>query len=257
MLIDSHCHLDHEDFAPDRVAVLARSRAAGVQAWVVPAYSPLYWSRLDSLRGAEPGVAAAFGVHPGFLADLRAGDWERLEALLENAVALGEVGLDRGADSPDLAQQLPILERQLAIARSLGLPVVLHARKTTEELLQLLRRHRPVAGVLHSFSGSYEQARKTIDLGLHLGFGGAMTHPRAQRLRRVLTALPADAILLETDAPFQTPHARFGERNEPAHLTEILTIAAELRQEAPEQLAEICTANTLRVFPRLEKQHVK
>ncbi|WP_308388973.1 TatD family hydrolase [Acidithiobacillus sp. AMEEHan] len=257
MLIDSHCHLDHEDFAQDRAEVLARSRAAGVRAWVVPAYSPRCWSRLDSLRAGERGVVAAFGVHPCFLADLRVGDWERLEALLGNAAAVGEVGLDRGTGAADLAQQLPILERQLAIARAHGLPVILHARKTTEELLQLLRRHRPVAGVLHSFSGSFEQAQKAIDLGLSLGFGGAITHPRAQRLRRVLAALPQDAIVLETDAPFQAPHAQLGERNEPAFLTEILTVAAELRQESAEQLAEICTANTLRVFPRLEKQHVR
>ncbi|MEY2341175.1 TatD family hydrolase [Acidithiobacillus sp. IBUN Pt1247-S3] len=253
MLIDSHCHLDQESFSSDRAVVVARSRAAGIESWVVPAYSPLQWSCLEALRQEESGVAAAFGVHPVYLADLRDSDWDRLEVLLTKAVALGEVGLDREEDAPALKAQFPVLERQLSIANSLNLPVILHARRATEELLQFLRHRAPLSGVFHSFSGSYEQACKALDLGLQLGIGGAITHPRAERVRRVLQSLPTDAILLETDAPFQPPHAHRGERNEPAYLVGILAVAAELRKESPEQLAEICTANTLRVFPRLEQ----
>jgi len=254
LLIDSHCHLDHEAFASDRAAVLERSRTAGVDAWVVPAYSPRNWSRLQDLAESAAGVAAAYGVHPLYLGELSEQDWGRLPTLLAKAVALGEIGLDRGEDAPPLELQLTVLGRQLDLAQELELPVILHARRASEDLLQALRAWAPLRGVWHSFSGSWEQARKALDLGLHLGVGGTVTHPRAARLRRVLQALPLEALVLETDAPFQPPAAHPQQRNEPAYLREILAAVAELLAIAPEKLAEITVKNTLIAFPRLERE---
>ena len=253
MLIDSHCHLDHEEFCSDRAAVLARSRAADVSAWVVPGYSPKHWCRLQSLGREENGVGIAFGVHPLFLDDLVDADWSRLEQLLGHAVAVGEVGLDQGPGAPALERQLPVLQKQLEMARSLRLPVILHARGVTEVLLQALRPWVPIDGVWHSFSGSPEQAQKATQMGLRLGFGGAVTHPRAVRLQRVLRSLPAQALLLETDAPFQSGSSHRGQRNEPAYLSEIVDFVADLRGNSHEGLAKICYDNTLRAFPRLEQ----
>ena len=253
MLIDSHCHLDHEEFCSDRAAVLARSRAADVSAWVVPGYSPKHWCRLQSLGREENGVGIAFGVHPLFLDDLVDADWSRLEQLLGHAVAVGEVGLDQGPGAPALERQLPVLQKQLEMAQALRLPVILHARGVTEVLLQTLRPWAPIDGVWHSFSGSPEQAQKAIQMGLCLGFGGAVTHPRAVRLQRVLRSLPAQSLLLETDAPFQSGSSHRGQRNEPAYLSEIVDFVADLRGDSRAGLAKICYDNTLRAFPRLEQ----
>ncbi len=221
---------------------------------MVPAYSHRNWSRLRELAQSVAGVAAAYGVHPLYLEEPSENDWRRLPTLLAEAIAVGEIGLDRGEGAPPLEPQLAGLERQLALAREFGLPVILHARRATEELLQALRGWAPLRGVWHSFSGSWEQACKAVDIGLHLGFGGAVTHPRAARLRRVLQALPREALVLETDAPFQPPAAHPQQRNEPAYLSEILAAVAELLAIAPAELAEITARNTLNAFPRLEQE---
>lgn len=247
-LFDSHCHLDDAAFAADRSEVLQRAHQAGVLQMVVPAYSAPYWARLQSLCASGPDLHPAYGIHPGFVTEDADRDLRRLEAYLPEAVAIGEIGLDRWPGAPDLALQQRFLTQQLAMAQAAGLPVILHARHAVEDVLLTLRRFPGVRGVVHSFAGSDVQARQLIGLGFLLGFGGAVTYPRARRLRALVSGLPATAILLETDAPYQPLWGHPGERNEPALLAEILNTVAGLRGESARDLAAITTANARTLF---------
>ena len=247
-LFDSHCHLDDAIFATDRAEVLQRARQAGVTQMVVPAYSAAYWERLQSLCASDPNLHPAYGIHPGLVTEHTDRDLQRLEDYLPEAVAIGEIGLDRWPGAPDLAPQQHFLMRQLAMARAAGLPVILHARHAVEDLLLILRRYPGVRGVVHSFAGSAVQARQLINQGFLLGFGGAITYPRAQRLRALVSGLPATAILLETDAPYQLLWGHQGERNEPALLGEVLNVMVGLRRESARDLAAITTANARTLF---------
>ncbi len=248
-MVDTHCHLDEEVFAQDLPLVLARAGEAGVDRMVVPGYSPRYWRRLQTVTDRYPDrLSAAYGLHPGYVQHAGA-DWlGYLQTFLGAAVAVGEIGLDGSPGSPPADRQKQILEAQLELAWRLDLPVILHARGATEALLQLLRSYRGIRGVIHSFSGSPEQAGKALDLGLSLGVGGAITHERALRLRRSVRALPAEAILLETDAPYHLPSGRSGARNEPAFLAETLQCVATLRGEAVEGLARKTAENARLLF---------
>ncbi|MCE5387742.1 MAG: TatD family hydrolase [Acidithiobacillus sp.] len=251
-LFDSHCHLDEEAFQPELDVILHRAQEQGVQGFLVPGYSPQYWPRLQQLQRVWPDrVWLAYGIHPCYVYEIQGEDtWSSLASYLAEAVAVGEVGLDRGLSAPPLSAQYPVLERQLNLARALGLPVVLHARQSTEELLQFLRPWRGLRGVFHSFSGSREQAHQVLDLGFHLGIGGSITYPRARRLRELVRTLPAASLLLETDAPWQSPYAHRRQRNEPGYLPEILQALADLRDEDPRNLAGQCSANARKLFSK-------
>ncbi len=247
-LIDSHCHLDDAAFDDDRDAVLRRAETAGVCKIIVPAYTPKYWDRLKEGCRHHPGLYPAYGVHPLYLDD-RDEQWEAtLATLLTQAVALGEIGLDAGDGAPDAARQRAGFTTQLAMAQQLGLPVILHARRSLEEVILTLRRFPGLRGVLHRFSGSLVQAQRLIDMGFLLGLGGALTHPRARRLRATAAILPAESLLVETDAPWQTPHAHPGTRNEPAYLSEIIASLAQLRHTPAQGIAQVTAQNALTLF---------
>ncbi len=250
LLIDSHCHLDAPEFDHDREAVLARARAAGIAALVVPGILRRDWPRLRRTCAAHPGLYPAYGLHPMFLDQHGDDDLVALERWLrrEPAVAVGECGLDFFIPDPRPERQLALFEAQVEMAVQMDRPLVIHARKSLDRVLQVLRRHPGCRGVLHSFSGSPQQARQALDLGLLLGFGGAFTHPRATRLRRLVAELPLRALLLETDAPWQPDAGIRGRRNEPARLTVILAEMAALRPEPAEAIAAATSANARRLF---------
>ncbi|MBB5016236.1 TatD family hydrolase [Rehaibacterium terrae] len=249
-LIDSHSHFDVADFDADRAEVLARAQAAGVAAQVVPAVQAATWPTLKAVCAAHPGLHAAYGLHPMYLPAHRP---EHLAALpgwieRERPVAVGECGLDFHVEGLDADTQRHYFVRQLEIARDFGLPVILHARRAVEETIATLRRIGGLRGVVHSFSGSQEQARQLWQLGFHLGIGGPVTYERAQRLRRLVAAMPLDQLLLETDSPDQPDAGWRGRRNEPARLRDVLRVVAALRGESEERIAEATTANTARLF---------
>jgi TatD DNase family protein len=249
-LVDSHVHLDDAAFDADREAVLARSLAAGVRALVVPAVDRPSWDRIDALQRQHDGVHAAYGLHPLYMARHRPGHVEALAGWLERhrAVAVGEIGLDFYHGDADAGLQRDCFRRQLQLARELRLPVILHARRALEEVILTLRAHPGLRGVVHSFSGSEEQARQLWRLGFHLGIGGPVTYGRAQRLRRIVAAMPLEFLLLESDAPDQPDAAHRGQRNEPARVPEVLHCVAGLRGQAPEEIAAATTANADRLF---------
>ncbi|QQD73505.1 TatD family hydrolase [Acidithiobacillus ferrivorans] len=247
-LIDSHCHLDDVSFDEDRDAILRRAEMAGVCKIIVPAYTPKHWCRLKETCRHHPGLYPAYGVHPLYLDD-RDDRWEAtLATHLTQAVALGEIGLDASDGAPDAARQQAVFTIQLAMAQQLGLPVILHARQSLEEVILILRRFPGLRGVLHSFSGSLVQAQRLMDLGFLLGLGGALTHPRAQRLRATVANLPVESLLAETDAPWQTPHGHPGIRNEPAYLSEIIASLAQLRHTPAQEIAQVTAQNALTLF---------
>lgn len=252
MLIDSHVHLDLPVFAADRAAVLARSRAAGVTGWVVPAVATADWAALAALAGATPRLYFALGLHPWCIGGQDESALAELALWLARRppglVAVGECGLD-GLIATDLARQETVLVAQIRLACEHRLPLILHSRKTHAALLGLLRRHRPSAGgVVHGFSGSLEEAMAFWRLGFHLGVGGVITHARAAKTRRALAAMPVEALLLETDAPSMPLAGEQGARNEPANLPKVLAALAQLRNCAAAPLADQLTANTVRLF---------
>lgn len=249
-LIDSHSHVDVDEFESDREAVLARARAAGVVAQIVPAIARSGFAALRDLCRREPGLHPAYGLHPMYLAAHAPGHLDELAGWLERErpVAVGECGLDFHVEGLDRDLQRLYFERQLELARRFDLPVIVHARRAVDEVIALLRRVGGLRGVVHSFSGSDEQARQLWKLGFCLGFGGPITYPRARRLRSIVAAMPLDQLVLETDSPDQPLCGHQGERNEPARLADVCAAAATLRGIEAEALAEATRTNCVRLF---------
>ncbi|MEO6800244.1 MAG: TatD family hydrolase [Rhodanobacter sp.] len=249
-LVDSHLHLDQQPFDADRVAVIERARCAGIQRMVVPAVDLDSWAGIASLADDHAGVHPAYGLHPVYLARHQPAHLERLEAWLSGheAVAVGEIGLDFHLSELDRDLQRFYFTAQLQLALERKLPVIVHARQALEEVSLALRRNDGLQGVVHSFSGSEQQARRLWDIGFHLGIGGPVTYERAQRLRRIVATMPIEFLLLESDAPDQSDAAHRGQRNEPARVANVLRCVAMLRGESEQHVAEATTANARRLF---------
>jgi TatD DNase family protein len=277
MWIDTHCHLDAPEFDADRSAVIERARKAGVGMIVVPAVMP---STFEAARQAalQCDGTYALGVHPLFVKEA-GGDAaiDALRAALQQhhadprLVAIGEIGQDHfvdGLKDPDSnALQDRAYAAQLALAVEFELPVIVHVRRSADDVLKHLRRLKQQGkavprGIAHAFNGSEQQARAFIDLGFKLGFGGAMTFDRALQIRRLAAEVPDDAIVLETDAPDIPPHWLYvqekdrdqgrSSRNEPAELPRIAQTLAELRGWSLDQTRDITHANALQALPRLQ-----
>ena len=249
-LIDSHCHLDAGEFDADRPEVIARARAAGVMAQVVPAVTAASWPGLrDACRLAD-GLHPAYGLHPMFLDQHRPEHLEALRAWLERErpCAVGECGLDFFVEGLDVDAQLHYFLGQLRLAREFDLPVIVHARRAVDAVIAAIKQIGGLRGVVHSFSGSPEQARQLDQLGFLIGLGGPLTYDRAQRLHRLVASMPLEQLLLETDAPDQPDAGIRGERNEPARLPVILATVARLRGERAEVIAAQTTANARTLF---------
>jgi TatD DNase family protein len=263
--IDTHCHLDAAEFDPDRDAVVGRARAAGVTLQVLPAVARQNFEAVRTLAH-EHGLAYALGIHPLCVNDAAESDLTALrDALAEHRddprlVAVGEIGLDHFVPGLDQPKARHFYVEQLRLAQAAGLPVILHVRRSADALLRELRRI-PVAGIAHAFNGSAQQAQTFVDLGFKLGFGGAMTFDRALQIRRLAQELPAECLVLETDAPDIPPHWLYrtagqraaGEvsRNEPAELPRIAATLAELRGWTLAHTASVCWRNAHAALPRL------
>lgn len=254
-LIDTHTHLDFEAFDADREAVLARSAANGVERIVVLGVHADNWQRVWQLACTQPAVYAALGLHPVFLTRHRPEhlallrDWlERLRGA-DKLCAIGEIGLDYYIEDPQPERQQQVLDAQLQLAAEFELPVLLHVRRAHAAMIATLKRHRlHRGGVVHAFSGSWEEAREYLRLGFKLGLGGAGTWPQAKRMQRVLRQLPLESIVLETDAPDIPPAGRAGERNSPEFLAQICAILAEQRGIEPAELARASYHTTCALF---------
>lgn len=249
-LIDSHSHLDAAEFDVDRAVVLRRARSAGVSRQIVPAVAFDTFPALRTLCTAERGLYPAYGLHPMYLAAHKPGHLQELAHWIEHErpVAVGECGLDFFVPDLDAQTQRLYFRRQLEIARDFSLPVIVHARRALDEVIVTIRQIGHLRGVVHSFSGSAEQARQLWKYGFLIGLGGPLTYARARRLREIAATMPIEFLLLETDSPDQPLHGHQGMRNEPALLAEICARVAQLRGVDPQEIAAATTANAERLF---------
>jgi TatD DNase family protein len=258
-LVDTHVHLDFDAYDPDRDAVLQRAEAVGVTRLIIPGIDHATSQNAVRLSHAHAGrVYAAVGVHPNSTADFSEADlaWMRALAAERGVVSIGEIGLDYYWDRSPKAKQAEAFERQLALAAELGLPVILHNREASDDLIPIIERwaaglsgalaQRP--GVLHSVSAPFALAMRAVEAGFYLGFTGPITYKNADETRRIAAAAPLERIVVETDGPYLTPTPHRGQRNEPAYIPLMVERLAALRGLTTEAMGEATTRNAERLF---------
>ena len=252
MLVDTHCHLDAAEFAGDHDAVARAAATAGVAAIIVPAVAPGNFAAVRECCEHHAGCHPAYGTHPLYLDAVDETAFDALRACLEREmagpyppVAIGEIGLDFYVPGFDAARQERFFVEQLKIARDFELPVLLHVRRAVDAVLKCLRRIGVRGGIAHAFNGSRQQADEFLRLGFRLGFGGAMTFPRATRIRELAASLPCEAIVLETDAPDIPPAWLEGGRNAPSELPRIAGVLAGLRGVDRGEVERFTTGNAV------------
>lgn len=257
MLIDTHCHLDAAEYDADREAVARRALEAGVERIIVPSVAAFNFPATVNCR-QYPGVDIALGMHPMYVHVHKEEHLAQLEEAIRahQPVAIGEIGLDRfqscidrpGVLEHDLNMQEFYFSEQLKLARKFSLPVLLHIRRSNDQILKFLRRIKVPGGIAHAFNGSMQQAREFIKLGFKLGFGGAFTYTRATNLHQLAMELPLDSIVLETDGPDIPPEWIARQRNEPAQVAPIANALATLRHISPDEIAQKTTENARQVL---------
>jgi TatD DNase family protein len=247
--VDSHCHLDSEQFDGDREAVIERAIAAGVERMVAigTGNGPPDLGAGIRLADRYPEFYATVGVHPHDASKASSDTWKRMEELLAHpkAIALGEIGLDYHYDFSPRDVQQEVFITQMSIARTAKKPIVIHTREAWDDTISLLRQHWPPAlgGIMHCFSGGPQEASQALDLGFYLSFGGIVTFPKALEIQEAARTVPGDRILIETDAPYLAPVPKRGKRNEPAYVAETARKVAELRGESIGAIADATRQN--------------
>lgn len=251
-LIDTHAHLDDEQFSAELPAVLERATAAGVVQVVSVGTNVRSSTATVELAHRYPSVFAAVGLHP--CEEHTATETEHLETLASErkVVAIGEIGMDGYRARAPMDVQATLLESQLRLARARGLPVIIHCRQADEELLRVLRaecdRAGAIRGVMHSFTGNWMMAKACLTMGLHISFAGMLTFKNSQPLRDTAAQVPVDRLLVETDSPYLAPVPMRGKRNEPANVVHTAAMLATLKGVELAVLAEQTTANARELF---------
>ncbi|PJF22494.1 MAG: hydrolase TatD [Phototrophicales bacterium] len=258
-LIDTHCHINFERYDQDRDAVIQRAIDAGVTRIINPAIDIPTSHAVIHLTQQYPGMFCAVGIHPNSTADFTPEVIAELEALahMPKVVAIGEIGLDYHWDKSPKSIQQRAFQAQLELAAKLELPVIIHNREASNDVMDILEawvkgglpnRLKDRPGVMHSFSAPVQTAERALSIGFYLGFTGPITYKNADDLRAIARTIPQNRILVETDGPFLTPHPYRGKRNEPAYVVHIVDRLASLHQLPTEQVAHITTQNAERLF---------
>ncbi|RTE86843.1 MULTISPECIES: TatD family hydrolase [Gammaproteobacteria] len=250
-LIDSHCHLDFPEFDTDREAVVQAAENVGINHFVVPGVSKDTWPRLVSFHEQYMQSSIGFGLHPYFISQHVPADIMALEHFLDlyPLAFVGEIGLDSRIESYEI--QLKLFHQQLEIAEGLKRCVVLHHQKTQNDLLVAVKNilgSRSDSGLLHAFSGSYEQAMSWYEMGFKLGVGGVITYARAKKTRDAISRVPLESLILETDSPDMPIEGKQGQRNEPKNITHIFRALCELRSESAAEIQTQILKNTQNLF---------
>ncbi len=252
LFVDTHCHLDFDDFATDRDQILRRARQAGVGKIITIGIDLPSSRRAIDLAKDNGDVYATVGIHPHNACQLAEKDIEGLMALARGSevVAYGEIGLDFYRNYQPRSTQISCLREQLEVARQLCLPLVLHDREAHEDILQILREHKAweMGGTMHCFSGDWSFARRCLDLGFYLSIAGPVTFAKSNNLLDVARKCPLDRLLLETDAPFLAPVPERGKRNEPAFLIHTAERIASLKKISRADVARHTTSNARQLF---------
>ncbi|CAM4404464.1 TatD family hydrolase [Saccharibacillus endophyticus] len=252
MLFDTHTHMDAPEFEEDRDAAMARAVEAGVSRLVNIGFNRETIPTTLALAEKYDFVYAAIGWHPVDAIDMQEGDLEWIESLCghEKVVAIGEIGLDYHWDKSPKDVQHRVLREQIALAKRVKLPIVIHNREAHEDTIRILKEENAseVGGIMHAFSGSWETAKICLDMGFHLSFGGPVTFKNAKQPKEVLEKTPMDRLLIETDAPYLTPHPYRGKRNETAYVRLVAETAAQLKGVSLEEIAEQTMKNANKLF---------
>lgn len=279
LLTDSHCHIDFDNFSNELASLLKQCYLHGIQRIIVPSIAPKNWQKVLELstynkaiplpsfssisnknndeksHGASCQLFPCLGIHPWFLNDLDESVLAQLTSLVakyaDNIVAIGEAGIDKviAQNHNNLDKQITFFEHQLSLSNQYNLPIIVHHRRSHDIITPLLKKHKPKAcGVIHAFSGSYQEAKNYIDLGFKLGIGGTITYDRAQKTIKAIKKLPRESLLLETDAPSMPLQGLQGEDNSPLRLINILQCLAEIRSEPIDVLAQAIEINIDNLF---------
>jgi len=250
--VDTHCHLDFDDFADDREDILARAKGAGVRQMVTIGIDLPSSRRAIALAEDNGEIYATVGIHPHNSRALSAADIQELLSLASKSpvVAYGEIGLDFFRNYQAQSVQVACMEEQLNLAQQLGLPVVIHNREAHQEIFQVLYEHKvwEIGGAMHCFSGDWSFAKKCLDLDLYLSIAGPVTFDKSKALQELAQKCPLDRLLIETDAPFLAPVPKRGRRNEPAFLVYTAEKIASLKKLPLEDVARQTSLNSRRLF---------
>ena len=253
MLFDTHAHLDSPKFDNDREEVIVRAREAGVETIVNIGFNRETIPTTMALAENYPFIYAAVGWHPTDAIDMKLEDdlaWIEQLCAHPKVVAIGEIGLDYYWDTSPKDVQHAVFREQIRLAKRLRKPIVIHNRDAHEDVVRLLREEgaSEVGGIMHCFSGSWETAKKCLDMNFYISFGGPVTFKNARVPKEVLANVPDDRFLIETDAPYLTPHPYRGKRNESAYVRFVAEAAAEIKGKSVEEIANLTTANGLACF---------
>lgn len=260
-MIDTHVHLDDDKLRGEVAAVVQRAQSAGVEQMISIATTLNSARQCVELAKILSGVFASVGIHPNYGQEAQPGDWDGIVQLVDalRVVALGETGLDRYWDNTPFPLQQDYFSRHLELSRKTGLPVVIHCREADADMLTMLQdayqKHGPLRGVMHSFSGSATFGDACLEMGLYLSFSGVVTYKNADKLRSYTARVPADRILVETDAPYLTPVPLRGviKKNEPAHVMHTAQCVADARGMTLQELDALTTGNAKRLFSRMNE----
>ena len=258
MLVDSHCHLDFPDFAPELEAVVARAEAAGVGRMVTISTRVRRHAQVLAIAERFPNVTCSVGTHPHHAHEELDITAEELIARAQHpkVVAIGEAGLDYHYDNSPRDAQEQGFRTHIAAARATQLPLVIHAREADEDTARILEEEMgkgPFPAVLHCYTGGPELARRAIALGHSISFTGIVTFKNSGALREIAESLPADRFLVETDAPYLAPLPYRGKRNEPAYVVEVAKVLAEVRGVSADEIARQTTENFFRLFSKVPR----
>lgn len=259
MRFDTHCHLNDEQFQDDLDEVVRRAREDGIRFIVVPGIDVESSRRAIAIAQQYDGVYAAVGIHPESAKDVPEEDFETIRELArhEKVVAIGEIGLDYYWDTAPREQQHDVLRRQIAIAGECSLPIIIHNRESTADVVRILKEECPkrgVIGVMHCFTGSVETAKECMKIGFYISFGGPVTFKNAVGVREVAEQIPTERLLIETDSPYLSPHPFRGKRNEPMRVNQVLEVLSQVRAVDTEELALATTTNAFKLFSRIKTQ---
>jgi len=250
MLIDAHCHLDFPVFDADRDEILKRAKDKQIKHIVIPGTQKQYWGRINALCKQHASLHACYGLHPYWLKQHDKRDLLLLEKYIDNnrPVAIGECGLDFRKQQADKATQLFFFEEQLRLAEDCHLPAVIHSVNATQTVIEYLKKFKNIKAMIHSYSGSSEQAKQLIDMGVYISISSSVTYDNSKKIKSVVKNLPLTSLLLETDAPDQPGQSNKDQRNEPEYLLDTLNAIADLREESADAIALQTTENAKVLF---------
>lgn len=260
---DSHCHLDFKEFNGLTEPLFEQCHTANINNIIVPAIAPSNWEEVLTLcnkkQKHQVRLHGCLGIHPWFLHDLSEQALEELTQIChlhkKQIVAIGETGIDGkiALEQDNLYKQIHFFEHQITLAKQLNLPLIIHHRRSHQEIVKILRQqlNNLNGGIIHAFSGSYQQAKQYIDLGFKLGIGGTITYPRAKKTINAIKRLPVTSMVLETDAPAMPLYGFQGQNNSPLRIIDIFNTLMEIRQESPEQLSIALEQNLQQAIPQI------